>query len=68
MLALFRLAAELDLPVQIVREIQDQRMHWMHTVPPVSNADFDWLFSALGSQELPAWLGAKKALTRALRP
>ncbi len=53
-LELFQLAAQLDLPVQIIREIQDQRMHWMHTVPPVSNADFDWLFSALGSQELPA--------------
>ncbi len=53
-LELFELAAQHDLPVQIIREIQDQRMHWMHTVPPVSNADFDWLFSALGSQELPA--------------
>lgn len=53
-LELFRLAAELDLPVQIIREIQDQRMHWMHTVPPVSNADFDGLFSAFGSQDLPA--------------
>lgn len=53
-LELFQLATQLDLPVQVVREIQDQRMHWMHTVPPVSNADFDWLFSAIGSEELPA--------------
>lgn len=43
---LFRFAAEQNLPVQIFREIQDERMHWMHAVPPVASADFDWLLSS----------------------
>lgn len=53
-LELFRFAAKRDVPVQIFREIQDARMHWMHAVAPVAAADFDWLLSALGTPEVPA--------------
>jgi predicted TIM-barrel fold metal-dependent hydrolase len=53
-LELFRFAHEHDLPVQIFREIQDERMHWMRHFAPTSNADFEWFLSALDSPEIPA--------------
>jgi len=42
---LFILAQEHQLPVQIHREIQDQRMHWMLPVAPLAAAELEWLLA-----------------------
>ena len=42
---LFHFAAEQNLPVQIFREIQDARMHWMLRVPPLSSENLQWLLA-----------------------
>jgi len=42
---LFILAKEHQLPVQIHREIQDQRMHWMLPVAPLASAELEWLLA-----------------------
>jgi len=42
---LFILAGERELPVQIHREIQDQRMHWMLPVAPLASAELEWLLA-----------------------
>ena len=53
-LELFHFAHEHELPIQIFREIQDERMHWMRHFPPTANADFEWFLSALDTPEIPA--------------
>jgi predicted TIM-barrel fold metal-dependent hydrolase len=42
---LFVLAKEHQLPIQIHREIQDQRMHWMLPVAPLASAELEWLLA-----------------------
>src|SRR5690606_37185767 len=42
---LFILAKEHQLPIQIHREIQDQRMHWMLPVAPLASAELEWLLA-----------------------
>jgi len=42
---LFILASERELPVQIHREIQDQRMHWMLPIAPLPSAELEWLLA-----------------------
>jgi predicted TIM-barrel fold metal-dependent hydrolase len=42
---LFVLAKEYQLPLQIHREIQDQRMHWMLPVAPLASAELEWLLA-----------------------
>lgn len=42
---LFSFASEGKLPVQIHREIQDQRMHWMLPVAPLDSAELEWLLA-----------------------
>jgi len=44
-LDLFILANEYQLPIQIHREIQDQRMHWMLPVAPLASAELEWLLA-----------------------
>jgi predicted TIM-barrel fold metal-dependent hydrolase len=53
-LELFQFAHEHSLPVQIFREIQDERMHWLRHFAPTAAADFEWFLSALDSPEIPA--------------
>ncbi len=52
-LKLFRFAHERDLPIQIFREIQDERMHYMRHFAPTAAADFEWFLSALNTAEIP---------------
>ena len=42
---LFALAAERQLPVQIHREIQDQRLQWMLPVSPLAASELEWLLA-----------------------
>ncbi len=42
---LFTLAQTHHLPVQIHREIQDQRMHWMLPVAPLASAELEWILA-----------------------
>ena len=52
-LELFHFAHEQNLPIQIFREIQDERMHWMRHFAPTAAADFEWFLSALNTPEIP---------------
>ena len=42
---LFILASEYQLPLQIHREIQDQRMHWILPVAPLATAELEWVLA-----------------------
>lgn len=42
---LFALAHSHGLPVQIHREIQDQRLQWLLVVPPVASGELEWLLA-----------------------
>ena len=39
-------AAQHDLPLQIFRTIQDERFHWLLSVPPLSKENMEWLLAA----------------------